>query len=165
MAHPRLSSVTFHLDEARLLVNGFGGGLHAVSSLFDRISHAEIPIDMISRTTSCGGCADLSFTVPAHYSSRAWELTREAAAHFGAMGATVDLNVAKVSLSGIGLRFDPDLTSLLCRILASEGIAIGMISTSDTRISLLVPRSSGVESAEVIARHLLDVSHPALINS
>ena len=51
-----------------------------------------------------------------------------------------DDHVGKVSLIGAGMRSHPGVTATFCEALAEAGVNIDMISTSEIRISVLVPR-------------------------
>jgi aspartate kinase len=56
----------------------------------------------------------------------------------GAGGVTVDTEIAKVTVVGIGMKTDSGVAARMFRILADHGINIEMISTSPIRISCVV---------------------------
>ena len=54
------------------------------------------------------------------------------------MDVLYDDQVGKVSVVGVGMRSHPGVTARFFRALADAGVNIGMISTSEIRISVVV---------------------------
>ena len=50
-----------------------------------------------------------------------------------------DDHIGKVSLIGAGMRSHPGVTATFCEALAGVGVNIDLISTSEIRISVLMP--------------------------
>ena len=55
-----------------------------------------------------------------------------------AKGVTVDPNIAKVSIVGVGMRTHAGVAAKMFQLLAREGVNIEMISTSEIKISVVI---------------------------
>ena len=81
-------------------------------------------------------------------------------------GVHFDENVGKVSVAGMGLLSRPEYTARLMSALAGAGIPTSWISTSQMRLSVVVPRERVVDAVETLHREFhLDRPEPADIAS
>ena len=83
---------------------------------------------------------DLSFTVSRGSLERAIEITRELGPRIGAERIDPADDLAKVSIVGTGMQSAPGYAARMFGALANANINIGIISTSDIRITCVVPR-------------------------
>lgn len=159
-----VTGITHRDDEAKLTVHGIPKGPAALERIFTALEAQQIFVDMITQTGYREDETSVSFTVPDESSSRALELMRELVPVLGARGASLDRDIAKVSVVGIGMRYHSGVAGKMFASLAAEQIEVQMISTSDVKISVLVPR----KYAEVAVRALHDAfigDHPELVRS
>jgi aspartate kinase len=108
------------------------------ASLFEPLAEAGVNVDMIVQNVSHDGTTDISFTVPTAVVDMARREAERVADSVGAGGVTIDSDIAKVSVVGIGMKTESGVASRMFRILADHGINIEMISTSPIRISCVV---------------------------
>jgi aspartate kinase len=108
------------------------------ASLFEPLAAAGVNVDMIVQNVSHDGTTDISFTVPTAVVDMARREAERVADSVGAGGVTIDSDIAKVSVVGIGMKTESGVASRMFRILADHGINIEMISTSPIRISCVV---------------------------
>jgi aspartate kinase len=64
--------------------------------------------------------------------------------------------VAKLEVSGIGMRSHTSVASRLFQSLAAVGINVDMISTSEMRVNVVVDGSCGKQAAEALRREFAD---------
>ena len=69
---------------------------------------------------------------------RAMQIEEKVAAEIGAEEVFGDLNIAKVSVIGVGMKNHSGVASLMFNALSRENINIIMISTSEIRISCII---------------------------
>ena len=93
---------------------------------------------MIIQNVSLEGYTDLTFTVSKKDANEASKLIKEVAKDVGTDRVEVDDNVAKVSIIGVGMISHSGVAAKMFSALASEGINIMMISTSEIKISCVV---------------------------
>jgi aspartate kinase len=116
------------------------------------MSEASIVVDMIIQNISDAGRTDLTFTVPRADLKKAVELIRKNLPEMAESGIKTDDSIAKVSVVGVGMRSHAGVALKTFELLASEGINIQMIATSEIKISVVVD----AKYAELAVRVLHD---------
>jgi len=133
-------------SEAKVTVHGVPDQPGVAAKLFEPLAEADVFVDMIVQNVSIEGVTDISFTVPKSSADRAKEVADKVATEVGAGGVDIDMNIAKVSLVGAGMKSELGIASRMFRLLSEHEINIEMISTSPIRISCIV-RGDDVEAA------------------
>jgi aspartate kinase len=82
--------------------------------------------------------ANMEFTVGKRDAQRAMEIVRQVQNKIGFEDATVDEDVAKVSVIGVGMRSHAGVAQSMFKALADKGVNIQVISTSEIKISVLI---------------------------
>jgi aspartate kinase len=80
----------------------------------------------------------MSFTVSKADENRALEITRKVAEEMDAKGVSINSDVAKVSIVGVGMQSHFGVAAQMFETLSKAGINIMMISTSEIKISCVV---------------------------
>ena len=138
MEQPIISGIAFNRDEAKLTVLGVPDRPGIAFQILGPIADANIDVDMIIQNVSHDGTTDFSFTVNRNDYSKALAILEGVKTAFGARGVIGDNKTCKVSAVGVGMRSHPGVASKMFGAIASEGINIQMISTSEIRISVLI---------------------------
>jgi len=152
MEKPVVTGITYRLDDAKITIRKLPGGIEALSQVFGSLARADIFVDMITQTGLVEGRTNISFTVPDELSSRALEVTQNCVPELGAEGASLERDIAKVSVVGLGMRYHAGVAARMFEALAKEKIDVQMIGTSEIKISVIVPR----KYCEVAVRSLHD---------
>jgi len=111
-----------------------------MSIVFGHLAARKIPVDMVVQNIGSGETAEVSFTVPEDDLAATLTAADEAVEELGAGEVRHGTNVAKVSAVGAGMRTHSGVAAQMFRSLAQAGVNIGMITTSDIKISTLVDR-------------------------
>ena len=133
-----VSGVTYDRDEAKITVLRVPDQPGLAARVFGPIADANIGVDMIIQNASADGTTDLTFTVPKADFRRALGLVEAHVRELGAGGVRTDVDVAKVSIVGLGMRSHAGVAAKMFRALADVGINIQMISTSEIKTSVVV---------------------------
>ncbi len=133
-----VSAVTHDKDQARITLKKVPDQPGVAAKIFAPISESSIIVDMIIQNTREEGQTDLTFTVPKAAFSNALEIERNVAKEIGAEDVLGDINIAKVSVVGVGMKNHSGVASKMFNTLAKENINIMMISTSEIRISCVI---------------------------
>jgi aspartate kinase len=139
-------------DEARITIRGVPDRPGVVHAIFRRIAAANIVVDMIVQNVSTGGSTEVSFTVAKGDLAETLHAADIAARDIGATGVTHDAEVAKISVVGLGMRTHTGVATAMFEALASAGINIQMITTSEIKISVLVDRPSATAALRTVHR-------------
>lgn len=135
---PIISGIAFSRDEAKLTIRGVPDTPGVASNILGPISAANIEVDMIIQNISQDGTTDFTFTVSRNDYQSALDILNETAKKISAREVAGNLDIAKVSIVGVGMRSHAGVASRMFEILAKEGINILMISTSEIKISVLI---------------------------
>jgi aspartate kinase len=127
-------------DVARITLTRVPDRPGVAAAIFQPLADASISIDTIAQSSGADGMTDISFTVSRSSLERAADLVGQIAPEIGAEGVDSADDLAKVSIVGTGMQSAPGYAARMFRALADARINIAIISTSDIRITCVVPR-------------------------
>lgn len=133
-----VSGITHSKDAARITLKKVPDQPGVAAKIFSPIADVKILVDMIIQNTRAQGLTDLTFTVSKKDYKKALEIEKQVAEEIGAEKVFGDENIAKVSVTGVGMRSHSGVASKMFATLAGENINILMISTSEIRISCII---------------------------
>jgi aspartate kinase len=133
-----ISGVAHDLSEARVTVVGVPDKPGEAARIFRAIADAHVNIDMIVQNVSGStGRTDVSFTLARADGSDALEALEKVRTSIGFESLLYDDHIGKVSLVGAGMRSHPGVSATFFEALASAGVNVQNISTSEIRISVV----------------------------
>ena len=142
-----VSDVLLITDQGRITVSNLPDRLGNCSRVFQAIATGGIVVDLIVQNLTSHGRAELSFSVPRSDLERARVLTEEAVQAIDSQTTvTADPNIAKLFVLGVGMRTHTGVARQMFGALAERNINIGMINTSEVRVSVVVDRDRGEEA-------------------
>jgi aspartate kinase len=143
-----ISGVAHDRSEAKVTVVGVPDKPGEAAKIFIELAAAEINLDMIVQNISTGGTGrtDLSFTLPKTDGPTALQALNRVRAQIGFEDLLYDDHIGKLSLIGAGMRSHPGVSAAFFSALASAGVNVEMISTSEIRISV-VCRDTDLDTA------------------
>jgi aspartate kinase len=121
------------------------------AEVFAEVGKAGLNVDMIVQSHPRNGRAEISFTVPAGSRDQATRAAEKIAAARGARVADVP-HVAKLSITGVGIRSHAGVADRLFKPLAEAGINIDLVSTSEVRLNVVVAAEQGEKSLAVLRK-------------
>jgi aspartate kinase len=138
-----ISGVAHDRSEGKITVVGVPDKVGAAAGIFGIVAEAGVNIDMIVQNVSAiaTGRTDISFTLPGADGQKTLETLRAAQEKIGFQDLLYDDRIGKVSLIGAGMRSHPGVSAKFFGALASAGVNIQMITTSEIRISVVVSQS------------------------
>ncbi len=141
-----VSGVAHDLSEAKFTIRDVPDSVGVAATVFSAMAGANLSVDMIIQNIAQDGHADISFTTPKADLARAREVVEGVVAELGAREYEVMENVAKVSIIGAGMKINSGVAAKMFSALATAGININMISTSDIRTSVVIPAEKAIEA-------------------
>jgi aspartate kinase len=121
------------------------------ADVFAEVGRAGLVVDMIVQSNPRDGRAQISFTVPAESRDKAIDVAGKIAAARGSRVADVP-HVAKLSITGVGIRSHAGVADRLFKPLADAGINIDLVSTSEVRLNVVVAAEHGSTSLVVLRK-------------
>ncbi len=153
MEHVRLvTGVTHDLDVARMTIPDVPDVPGIAHRIFSALAARHINVDMIVQTASRGGRADISFTVSKAEAPAAEKAARQVGREIGSGDVAAAQGVAKVSIVGAGMASNPGVASTMFGALAGEGVNIQMISTSEIKVSCVIPAEDTERAVRAVHR-------------
>jgi aspartate kinase len=137
-------------NEAKITIRNVPDQPGMAAKIFSEVSTAKVNVDMIVQNVSEEGFTDVSFTVGKSDLNTALEVSRELAERLGAEEVDSDASVAKLSVVGIGMRSHAGVAETMFRALADAQVNIQMISTSEIKISCLIPEDGGQKALQAV---------------
>ncbi len=142
--------IAHDMDVARITLVRVADRPGVAAAIFQPLADANISVDTIAQSRGADGMTDMSFTVSRGSLERAIEITRELGPRIGAERIDPADDLAKVSIVGTGMQSAPGYAARMFGTLASAGINIGIISTSDIRITCVVPRDRAEDAVRLL---------------
>ena len=135
-----VAGVAYDKGEAKVQLVRMKDKPGVVAKIFGMLAEHNVSVDMIIQSPSRGGkdTTDVTFTVAKTDLPRAKELIEKTAAEYGSEPVEYDPDIVKVSIVGLGMRSHAGVAAKMFGILASEGINIQAISTSEIKISCII---------------------------
>lgn len=138
MEEALISGIAFNRDEAKLTIQGVPDQPGVAYRILGPIGDANIEVDMIVQNVGADATTDFTFTVHRNDYDKALKILEGTARELGAREVAGDNKIVKISLVGVGMRSHAGIASTMFEALATEGINIRMISTSEIKISVVV---------------------------
>ncbi len=153
--------VSIERNQARVTVSKITAPVPYTALILTALAEAEINVDMIVANTAHDGMARQSFTMAMQDLGKAQAALKSLLPQLGP-GARLETEsgLAKISVVGVGMRSNPGVAATVFRTLADAGIEIGLIATSEIRISTTVEAADIEQAARVLhaAFHLDQLS-------
>jgi aspartate kinase len=99
----------------------------------------------------------LSFTVPREQVAKAVTAAEKIAKGLSCKSVTSSPSIAKLSVSGVGLRTHTGVAIRMFKALADAGINIDLINTSEVRVNVIVDGQQGQKAAAQLQAAFADV--------
>ncbi|WP_197919178.1 aspartate kinase [Thiosulfatihalobacter marinus] len=137
-----VSGVAYSRDEAKMTLVSVADRPGIASIIFGCLSDGGVNVDMIVQNISEEGRTDMTFSLPTDQVKRAEKALAELKSGGGLNFAELitDMDVAKISVVGIGMRSQSGVAAKMFRVLSDEGVNIKVITTSEIKISVLIDR-------------------------
>lgn len=158
MEAPIIAGVAHDRSEAKITLVGVPDKVGYAARIFEALADSQINLDMVVQNVSAAATnlTDISFTLPRTDGTTAMTALRALQDEIGFAQLLYDDQIGKISLIGAGMRSHPGVTARFFSALAAAGVNIGMISTSEIRISVVVPEID-VDAAVAAAHTAFDL--------
>lgn len=144
MEQALITGVAHERGEAKVTVVGVPDEVGRAATIFTALGNVDVNIDVIVQNVSRIDTSrtDISFTLPTGDARTAISTLKEIQDAVGFQELLYDDQIGKVSVVGVGMRSHPGVTAKFFQALAEAEVNIGMISTSEIRISVVVDQDS-----------------------
>jgi aspartate kinase len=154
-----IDDITLDQAQARVTIRGVPDRPGVAARVFEEVAKAGIFVDMIVQNFDIqDGRVNLTFTVPASGLKGAIAVADRLSNELGCKAVTSNPLIAKLSVSGIGLRSHTGVAIRAFRALAEAGINVEMINTSEVLVNLVVAGTDGAKGLSALQAAFADVT-------
>ncbi len=141
-----VDAVEFDTDQAKVALLRVPDRPGVAARLFGEISRQDLDVDLIIQSIHESNTNDIAFTVNTGILKRAEAVAEAIApslrshhtAHAEEAEVMVAQGIAKVSIAGAGMIGRPGIAAQMFKTLASAGVNLQMISTSEVKVSCVI---------------------------
>lgn len=119
--------------------------------IFEKLAQENVNVDMISQTAPLDGLINVSFTAPKDDLFVIEKVMNELNTN---LEISIEEDVTKISVVGIGMRNQSGVSGRLFRILADQGIAFRQVTTSEISISYTIDKEHKETAVRVLSKEL-----------
>ncbi len=140
MEHAIISGVAHDRSQAKITVVDVPDKVGEAARIFGALAESGANLDMVVQNVSAAATVrtDISVTLPREDGQAAMTALARIQDEVGYSELLYDDQIGKVSLIGAGMRSQPGISAKFFAALASAGVNIEMISTSEIRLSVIV---------------------------
>lgn len=152
-----LSDISMVEDQARITLLGVPDSPGLAADVFDAVAAKGIFVDMIIQSyDGYQGETGISFTIPRTQFKLCMQVMEELKRKYSVSRVLGSENIAKLSVSGIGLRSHTSVAIGMFEVLADAGINVEMINTSELRVNVVVASSAGAQALECLKKRFAE---------
>ncbi len=140
MERQLITGIAYDKNEARVTLTGLPDRPGSIAAVFGPLAEANINVDMIVQNVPRAGAkADITFTVPTASLVHSTDILEKMREEVGFDEIVTDTNIVKVSAVGVGMRSNAGIAAQMFQALAGRNINILAITTSEIKVSVLIP--------------------------
>ena len=149
----RVRGVALDKNQAKVTVVGVPDRPGVAARIFKALAEGAIGVDMIVQNISHGSkspTTDISFTLDKPDLAKARKVMDALKADVGYTELAVSETIGKLSIVGVGMKSHSGVAARMFDVLATEGVNIDMISTSEIKISVVIDLARGDEAMRAV---------------
>ncbi len=136
----KLAGVASDQNQVKFTIKKIPNQLDADATIFQALAECHIVVDVIVKESPENDHFTLSFTASQEDARKARETLESLQAdRYPEIEIQEEKNLAKVSIVGVGMQHHPGVAAKAFRILAEQEIPIRLVSTSEIKISCMIP--------------------------
>ncbi len=138
-----VDNIVLNNSQSRVTLTGVPNEAGIAAAVFDRVAANGIFVDMIVQSYADERNADISFTVPTDQFDTSLEVASQIQEEFKCKGLNTKRGIAKLTVSGIGLRSHTGVAVEMFKALHEANINVDMINTSEVRVNVVIDGNEG----------------------
>ncbi|MCB1141884.1 MAG: aspartate kinase [Leptospiraceae bacterium] len=150
MEHIRVSGVTLKNEEARVTIPDVPDKPGIAADLFWELANKDIIIDVIVQSSPANGKNTISFTMPRKNIKDALPILEKFRDTHSSGAIDINEKISIISAVGVGMKSHVGIAASMFKALAEKNINIEMISTSEIKISCVIPEEKAKEALTAV---------------
>ena len=150
MEDAEISGIAFQKNQTKVTFTAVEDTPGIASKILGPLSDADIQVDVIVQNVGIEGKTDFTFTIDSDEKSLLDRVVPIIQESINYKDILIDNKIAKVSIVGVGIRSHAGVASKAFRALAEHNINIGMISTSEIKITIVIAKNDLEKAVRVL---------------
>ncbi|MDM5249659.1 MULTISPECIES: aspartate kinase [unclassified Lysinibacillus] len=142
--------VAYESDVIRLTVGYDAYSDASLADMFTILAENRINVDIIVQAIIDGLKPTVSFTISKEEFAEALRVLEDSKLSLGFSFADFEIGLAKVSIIGSGMASNPGVAARMFDRLRRESIPVKMVSTSEIKVSVVVPQDEMIRAANAL---------------
>lgn len=142
--------VAYEADIIRLTIGYESYETASLAEVFSVLAENDINVDIIVQAVIDGVKPTISFTIAKEEFAESLRVLESSKISLGFSFADFEVGLAKVSIVGSGMVSNPGVAARMFARLGKEHIPVKMVSTSEIKVSVVVPQDDMVRAANVL---------------
>jgi aspartate kinase len=142
--------VAFEKEITRVTVIGLPNSLTSLSTIFSTLAKHHINVDIIIQSATEAETTNISFSIKSNDLEETMAVLENNRNLLDYKGVESETGLAKVSIVGSGMISNPGVAAQMFEVLASNGIQVKMVSTSEIKVSTVVEESQMIKAVEAL---------------
>ncbi len=154
--------LAFESNVTKITISGLPNKLTTLPSLFSSLADNGINVDVIIQSTGEKNTTSISFSIETASLELTLDVLRRIKVKLPYDHIFHESDLAKVSIVGSGMISNPGVAAQMFEVLAEHGIEMKMVSTSEIKVSTIVPEEKMIYAIESLHdKFQLDERTPA----
>lgn len=150
MEDAEISGIAFQKNQTKVTFTAVEDTPGIASKILGPLSDADIQVDVIVQNVGIEGKTDFTFTIDSDEKSLLDRVVPIIQESINYKDILIDNKIAKVSIVGVGIRSHAGVASKAFRALAKHNINIGMISTSEIKMTIVIAKNDLEKAVRVL---------------
>ncbi|MGW5888954.1 aspartate kinase [Priestia megaterium] len=142
--------IAFEDNISRVTIEGLNNELQTLSTIFTALAKEQLNVDIIIQNVTANNRLSISFSIKTVDVEAALAVLKEYKSTLGYTRIEHESSLAKVSIVGSGMISNPGVAAEMFEVLAGEKIEVKMVSTSEIKVSTVVPHADMVKAVETL---------------
>ena len=139
MEQQAITGLAIDNDELMVSLKNVPFDMNITAQFFSDLAKKSINIDMISQTAPVYGAINISFSAPIEDLSELRKILYDFMEKYPQVEMDINKEISKLSVVGSGMRSQSGVAAKFFQLLADNNIPMLMITTSEIRISCVIP--------------------------
>lgn len=145
-----VQGIAYESDVIRLTVGYEESSYTSLATIFTVLAEHRINVDLIVQSLLNGVNPTVSFSIAKEQFAECLEVLEHSKASLGFTFADFEVGLAKISVAGSGMMLNPGVAARIFDRLRNEDIEVKMVSTSEIKVSVIIPQDDMVRAANAL---------------
>jgi aspartate kinase len=150
MENAEISGIAFQTDQTKVTFTAVEDTPGIASKILGPLSELDMKVDVIVQNVGIEGKTDFTFTIATEEKSLLDEAINNIQKSINYKEVIIDDEIAKVSIVGVGIRSHAGVAAKAFQALSENEINIGMISTSEIKLTLVIEKDDLEKAVKVL---------------